>query len=102
MKYLLIFIVLFASCKQKVFYEPKVVHDTIVVEVNKCDSVSSLLALKTDSLRVVRDSLLARTNRLKTANFKVTKAKYYLSILDKNPAYVKYIKGWLNNRALAD
>jgi hypothetical protein len=104
MKYLIIALISLCSCKQQpAFYESKttVVHDTVYERCNTDSLILQIIRLN-DSLKTQRDTLVARTQRLKKANFKVTKAKYYLKILDANPGYVKYIKGWLNNRALAD
>jgi len=106
MRYLIIALVLFASCKgQPSMYEPAVIHDTVsVIKIvpSKCDTVfipAPACARQVDSLKSL---IKSKDEKLKKLNFKVTKAKYYLKIVDANPSYLKYIKGWLNNRALAD
>lgn len=63
--------------------------------------VTNALNHKRDTVQIhpVTDSITT-INSLKTAlflsNYKLAKAKYYLSIVNKKPSQIVYLKGWLN------
>lgn len=101
MKYLLITLLLI-SCGQQKPIQPVPVpisqyairtdtvhhHDTVYLAAS-CGQYDSLFKL-----------FRAQRTELKKARFKITKAQYYLDIIDGHPEREGYIKGWLKNRAL--
>ncbi len=61
---------------------PNTRYDSLVLELNK-----NIYAFAKQ-----RDSL---KTKLFLAQYKIEKVKYYLSIVDRKPSQIKYLKGWV-------
>lgn len=107
---ILLFLFLFASCKQA---ESKPV---IIEKPVKLIQIDTVFVPKIDTVFIVKENIslvkLQKANdSLKNANNKlgkkllhselvITNAKYYLNIVNKNPSQQKFLRGWMN-RALS-
>lgn len=108
MKKYLVLLVFFTACnapKTPVSGEVKVIHDTVYLPELPPSMPDTVYIVKNvvngDSIRILKDTINARTKRLNLAQYKLSKVDYYVKIVDSKPSQLTFLKGWIK-RALRD
>jgi hypothetical protein len=106
--FLIFFLASLIGCNTKAPVKAYEIPYELAPRIFKCDSIIAVNAkiqndLK-DSLAVYQELVIkwktrsdTLNSRLFISNMKVTKCKYYLDIVNRNPTQIKYLRGWLNN-----
>ena len=64
--------------------QPK--YDTCAIVATQLKDSSAFFKAQNDSLR----------SKLFVANFKLSKVKFYVGLVNKKPDQIKFLKGWIN------
>lgn len=107
MKYIFLLILLSACGNRDIRNDVKkkdsvYVRDTVFMpELPPIIDTVYLIVQDNDSIRILKDTINARTKRLNISEYKLQKIDYYVKIVDSKPSQITFLKGWVK-RALRE